>query len=179
MKARRPRMPIKNRVDTDPGVYFLEKFELGDNALLNLVGDALRGAEDGELYCESRKAENLTWKDGRVENASYLEDEVFGLRRVNGDCALIVSGNDFRPELITEAARDLRAVTSTKGNYSFNTPRVITPRYASVNPLEQSMQSRVLSLQKIGEYIRALDSRVKDVSLTLSGETKHIFIVRG
>ncbi len=179
MNARRLRMPAKNHTNTDPRVYFLEKFDLGDNALLNLVGDSLRGAEDGELYCESKEAENLTWQDGRVENASYLKDEGFGLRRVNGDCALIVSGNDFKPELITEAARNLRAVSNTNGDYSFNTPQVITPRYASVNPLEQSMQSRVLSLQKIDEYIRALDSRVKDVSLSLSGETKHILIVRG
>ena len=54
---------------------------------LDVLRDATAGADDGELFLERRRAEVLSYDDGRVRNASYNASEGFGLRAVKGETA--------------------------------------------------------------------------------------------
>ena len=51
----------------------------------SLVGDALDGADDGELYLEYRQSESFTFDDGKLKAASFDTAQGFGLRAVSGE----------------------------------------------------------------------------------------------
>ncbi|HRD29439.1 MAG TPA: DNA gyrase modulator, partial [Caulobacter sp.] len=52
-----------------------------------ILGDALAGADDGELFLERSESEAFVFDDGRLKTASYDTSEGFGLRVVAGETA--------------------------------------------------------------------------------------------
>ena len=62
----------------------LSQFDIDEAAVERIVGDALDGAEDGELYCEFEETESLLFDNGRLKSGSYSTDRGFGLRSVSG-----------------------------------------------------------------------------------------------
>ena len=48
----------------------------------SIVGDALAGTDDGELFLEYRQSEGLGFDDGRLKTASFDTTQGFGLRAV-------------------------------------------------------------------------------------------------
>ena len=49
-----------------------------------ILGDALIGADDGELFVERSESESFLFDDGRLKSAAYDATEGFGLRVVAG-----------------------------------------------------------------------------------------------
>ena len=45
-----------------------------------IVGEALAGMDDGELFLEWSQSESLTFDDGRIKSASFDQSQGFGLR---------------------------------------------------------------------------------------------------
>jgi TldD protein len=54
---------------------------------LNVLQNAVSGADDGELFLERKRSEGLLLDDGRIKQASYDASEGFGLRAVRGEVA--------------------------------------------------------------------------------------------
>src|ERR1700691_64754 len=52
-----------------------------------ILGEALAGADDGELFVERSESESFVFDDGRMKSASYDSTEGFGLRVVAGETA--------------------------------------------------------------------------------------------
>ena len=50
-----------------------------------LLDDALKGADDGELFLEYRLSESFVFDDGRMKSASFDTTQGFGLRAVAGE----------------------------------------------------------------------------------------------
>ena len=62
-----------------------------------ILGEALAGADDGELFLERSESEMFVFDDGRLKTASYDAGEGFGAQRVRqtarpGECSGGVSG---------------------------------------------------------------------------------------
>ena len=71
-----------------------------------LLGDALAGADDGEIFMERSESEAFVFDDGRLKSASYDATEGFGLRVVAGETAGYAHASE-----ISEAARSPMWVT--------------------------------------------------------------------
>src|SRR6202789_1004920 len=52
-----------------------------------ILGEAIAGADDGELFLEQSESESFVFDDGRLKSASYDSTEGFGLRVVAGEAA--------------------------------------------------------------------------------------------
>lgn len=63
---------------------FLYRDGFDPDAAATLTAEALRGAEDGELYLQYRKTEAFGFDDGRLKTASFDTQSGFGLRAVSG-----------------------------------------------------------------------------------------------
>ena len=63
---------------------FFTRSGLERSRVESIVGDALAGADDGELYLEYAQSESLVFDDGRLKNASFDTAQGFGLRAVAG-----------------------------------------------------------------------------------------------
>jgi len=75
---------------------------------LNILKNTCAGADDGELFIERRRSENLMLDDSRLKSANFDASEGFGLRAVRGE----VTGYAHSTEM-TEAA--LKRASDTVG----------------------------------------------------------------
>ncbi|MFN6984192.1 MAG: metalloprotease TldD, partial [Rhizobium oryzihabitans] len=53
-------------------------FDCDETQLRKLVGEALAGADDGELFIEHAQAESLTFDNGRLKGGSFNTHQGFG-----------------------------------------------------------------------------------------------------
>lgn len=147
-----------------------------------LVSDSLVGMDDGELFLEYVQSESLTFDDGRIKSASYNTSQGFGLRSVLGEVSGFAHSSDVSEDAIRRAAETVRAIaTGESASHSLKlTPNApIVPLYTSDNPLaEVEFPAKVAVLADIDAYLRAKDSRIKQVSASLLGSWQVVEIMR-
>src|SRR5204862_2000706 len=69
-----------------------------------LLGGALAGADDGELFIERSESESFVFDDGRLKSAAYDATEGFGLRVVAGETAGYAHSSEICEAAIGRAA---------------------------------------------------------------------------
>ncbi|MBL7373078.1 metalloprotease TldD, partial [Escherichia coli] len=79
-------------------------------AAAKLTAEALRSAEDGELYLQYRKTEAFGFDDGRLKTASFDTQSGFGLRAVSGETTAFAHANEISPAAIRRAAETMALI---------------------------------------------------------------------
>src|ERR671926_319223 len=69
-----------------------------------ILGNALSGADDGELFVERSESESFLYDDGRLKSAAYDATEGFGLRVVAGETAGYAHASEISEAAIRRAA---------------------------------------------------------------------------
>lgn len=146
----------------------------------SLVADALRGADDGELYLEYCQTESLNWDDGRLKSAGFDTAQGFGLRAIAGEAAGYAHATLLTESAIRRAADTVRAVHAGHGGTLAEPPIGTNQRlYTDANPLSlMPFSEKVQLLETIDRYARAKDERVHQVSASLAGEWQAVRIIR-
>ncbi|MDE0148609.1 MAG: metalloprotease TldD [Rhodospirillaceae bacterium] len=146
-----------------------------------LVGDALHGADDGELFLEYTQSESLVFDDGRLKSATFDESQGFGLRALAGEATGYAHASELSEDAIARASTTVRAVLAGHSGAQADGPRGTNRAlYAPVNPLrEMPFERKVKLLEEIDEYARSKDGRIRQVSASLLGEWQAVLIVRG
>ena len=159
---------------------FFESNELDRSRAETIVADTLRGAEDGELFLERRQTESLVFDDGRLKQASFDESQGFGLRAVHGETAAYAHGTEISEAALRRAASVCQTVTSGDTvAHALAPERTNRKLYADTNPAEAlGFQEKVALLQKADAFARALDPRVKQVSVSMAADWQMIEILR-
>ncbi|WP_417512789.1 metalloprotease TldD [Minwuia sp.] len=144
------------------------------------VAEALKGADDGELYLEYSQSEMLAFDDGRLKNASFDTAQGFGLRAVADEAQGYAHASELSEAAIGRATDTVQAVTSghsgTQADGPAGTNRIL---YGDENPLGQpSFEQKVKLLQEIDAYARSKDERVRQVTCSLAGSWKAVQIIR-
>src|SRR5215471_14448882 len=145
-----------------------------------LVGDALKGADDGELFLEYNQSEALGWDDGKLKSASFDTTQGFGLRSIAGEAAGYAHASELSEDAIRRAAATVKAVHAGHGG-SFALPPRGTNRslYSEDNPLSLvPFERKVSLLAEIDAYVRAKDPRVRQVMASISGVWQAVQILR-
>jgi TldD protein len=145
-----------------------------------IVGEALAGMDDGELYLEYSQSESLALDDGRIKSASFDTTQGFGLRAVAGEAAGYAHASDLSEAAIRRAAATVRAVASGYSG-TMAGPPVGTNRslYTDANPLGQvDLAAKTKLLAEIDAYARSRDPRVRQVMASLSGVWQAVQIIR-
>ena len=146
-----------------------------------IVRDALAGGDDGELFLEMRHAEMLAFDDGRLKTASYDQSSGFGLRAVAGEAHGYAHAGELSEAALQRAADSVSAVTKGYSGNAALAPSAgaNNPLYSDQNPLNAtSFDTKIKLLQEIDAYARDSDSRVKQVSASLSGSWQAVQIMR-
>src|SRR5262249_7695084 len=106
----------------------------------------------------------------------------FGLRSVLGEATGYAHASELSEDAIRRAATTVRAVQgghSGKINLSAFPLGTNRSLYSDVNPLhEVPFEAKLSVLQEIDAYVRAQDSRVRQVSVSLAGEWQAVEILR-
>jgi TldD protein len=145
-----------------------------------ILAEAVHEADDGELYLEHRESEALVFDNGRVKSASYDISEGFGMRVVADEAAGYSHSTEISEGALKRAAD---AAASVKRGYR-GTPAPAPERtnrhlYGGTSPIAHpGFADKTALLAEIDAYLREKDARVKQVSVSLSGEWRHIEILR-
>ncbi len=159
---------------------FFDRTGMDQRRIETIVGEALAGMDDGELFLEYSQSESVALDDGRIKSASFDTTQGFGLRAVAGEAAGYAHASELSEAAIRRAATAVRAVASghhgTIADPPSGTNRSL---YTDLNPLgivDLAAKTRLLS--EIDAYARGRDARVRQVMASLSGVWQAVQIIR-
>ncbi len=145
-----------------------------------LLGEALIGADDGEIFAESTQSEAFVFDDGRLKSASYDSTEGFGLRVVAGETAGYAHSSEISQAAIARAAASAALAKRGHSGVAAEGPRATNAKlYGDDDPLASpGFGDKVALLQAIDAFARARDPRVAQVMASLTGERRVVEILR-
>ncbi|HPH70817.1 MAG TPA: DNA gyrase modulator, partial [Kofleriaceae bacterium] len=171
--------PKVDMQQTDP---FFSHGNLDRAQSLRTLEDALHGADDGELYLEHRSSESYMFDDGRLKQASGDTSQGFGLRAVKGETTAYAHSAELTDAALKRAASTVQAVDNGQANVSTKLEPAFGANkhlYVEQNPLAAiEFAQKLAVLQAIDAYLRAKDSRVKQVTATLAANWSRVQILR-
>ena len=159
---------------------FFERTGMDRERVSRLVGDALHGMDDGELFLEHCQSESVALDDGRIKTATFETTQGFGLRGVSGEAAGYAHASELSEDAIKRAGETVRAVKSgTGGVFAAPPPGTNRSLYTDINPLARvDFTAKTSLLQEIDAYARAKDPRVRQVMASLIGVWQAVEILR-
>ena len=159
---------------------FFEQFDLDRRQVEGLVDESLGNADDGELFLEYRQSESFAFDDGKLRSANYDTEHGFGLRAICGEATGFAHSSDMSQAAIRRAGQAVRAVRNGyQGSMMPSPPGTNHALYADLNPLvDVPFATKVKLLEDIDAYIRGKDTRVRQVSVSLTGSWQAVQIIR-
>ena len=168
MNVHSPAPSILDSVGVDPG------------RAAGVLGEALAGADDGELFIERSESESFMFDDGRLKSAAYDATEGFGLRVVAGETAGYAHASEISEAAIRRAAGSAALAKRGYAGVAAEGPRPTNAKlYGEESPLAApDFADKVALLQEIDAWTRARDPRVVQVMASLAGERRTVEILR-
>jgi TldD protein len=159
---------------------FFEKTDLTRKDAENIISETLNKCDDGELYLEDSKSENILLDDNKIKSSSYSSDLGFGFRAISGEIVAYSHSNEISKDSLNQSSKNLQStLKSSKGTYNHEIPKTNKNFYNDINPIEEkNLNSKLEVLNKVNDYLRSKDSNVKQVTSSFSGEQKSIEIIR-
>ncbi|MGH7090685.1 MAG: metalloprotease TldD, partial [Stellaceae bacterium] len=144
------------------------------------IDSALAHADDGELFLELSQSESFVFDDNRLKAASFDTSQGFGLRAVAGEATGYAHATELSEDAIARAAATVRAVTAGhSGTIALPPSRTNLKLYPDLDPLQTAaFGAKVSLLEEMNRYARASDTRVRQVSASLSGEWQQVEVMR-
>jgi TldD protein len=145
-----------------------------------IVGEALSGMDDGELFLEYSQSESLAFDDGRIKSAAFDTAQGFGLRALSGEATGYAHASELSEAAIRRAGETVRAVREGRsGSLALPPSGTNQSLYTDLNPLVQvDFAVKAKLLADIDAYLRARDPRVSQVMASLSGSWQAVEIIR-
>lgn len=137
------------------------------------------GIDAADLYFQSQVSETWVLEDGIVKEGSFNLDQGVGVRAQSGEKTGFAYSNAIGLDALTQAAQAARSISRAgqQGRVqAFVCPQV-TQLYAEGNPLDvMNRAEKVELLQRIDRATRALDPRIKQVTVSLAGVWDRILV---
>ena len=137
------------------------------------------GIDAADLYFQSQVSETWVLEDGIVKEGSFNLDQGVGVRAQSGEKTGFAYSNAISLDALTQAAQAARSISRAgqQGRVqAFVSPQV-AQLYAEGNPLDvMSRAEKVELLQRIDRATRALDPRIKQVTVSLAGVWDRILV---
>ena len=159
---------------------FFNRIGLDRQRLDAIVGEALNGADDGELFLEYRQSESMVLDDGCLKSAAFDTTQGFGLRAVAGEATGYAHATELTEEAVRRAGEAVAAVCRGRsGTVALPPARTNRSLYTDDNPLALvPFETKTKLLADIDDYARGRDSRVRQVIASLAGEWQAVHVQR-
>ena len=145
-----------------------------------ILGEALVGADDGEIFAERSESESFLYDDGRLKSAAYDSSEGFGLRVVAGETAGYAHSSEISEASLRRAAQSAALAKRGYAGTAAEAPRATNEKlYGEDDPTASpAFSDKVALLQEIDAWCRERDPRVVQVMASLAGERRTVEILR-
>jgi TldD protein len=147
--------------------------ELTQQHLENVLGTMLGHQIDaGELFFQALQHESWALEDGIIKDATFSRDRGVGVRALSGEKTGFAYCDEIMLPALQKAASAASTIAYQGGQHYVRPGSLISKQrlYAPIDPLTScERQTKVALLQKIDDYAKKQDSRVKQVFASLSG----------
>jgi len=159
---------------------FFDQTGLDQSRTEALTVEALKGADDGELFLEYSLSESFSYDNGRLKSASFDTSQGFGLRAVSGEATGYAHASELSDGALKRAAETVKAVqTGQSGTLGEGPQGTNQSFYSDENPLgSASFEDKVKLLEEMDAYARSKDPRVNQVMASLAGSWQAVQIIR-
>jgi len=159
---------------------FFSRTGMDKTAVEAKVTETLDGCDDGELFFEYSQAESLSYDDGRIRSAAFDTAQGFGLRALVGETTGFAHSSTLSEDAIKRAAETVTAVKAGHGGTLADPPQGTNRAlYTDENPLPLiPYETKVKTLEDVNAYARGLDSKVQQVSASLTASWQAVQIIR-
>ncbi|WP_417598304.1 metalloprotease TldD [Oceanospirillum sp.] len=157
-----------------PGNVSLDQL---DRFLVEAMGP---GIDFADLYFQQSMSESWVLEEGIVKDAGYSADRGVGVRSVSGEKTGFSYSGDISALAISQAAQAARSIVrqGQSGRVEALSKVDFKPLYAADNPiLALSSEEKLAILQQADSIARDQDSRVKEVTASLSANFEQILVV--
>ncbi|MDH4611213.1 metalloprotease TldD [Pseudomonas sp. BN102] len=160
--------------------HLLAPGELSIEQLPAILGElAGPGIDAADLYFQGQISESWVLEDGIVKEGSFHLDQGVGVRAQSGEKTGFAYSNAITADALRQAARAARSISRAgqEGRVqAFASPQV-TRLYDSSSPLDViSRAEKVELLKSVDAATRALDPRIKQVTVSMAGVWERILI---
>ena len=137
------------------------------------------GIDAADLYFQTQVSETWVLEDGIVKEGSFNLDQGVGVRAQSGEKTGFAYSNAITPEALSQAARAARSIARAgqQGRVQAFKATEVLPLYAADNPLDVIDRAQKVELLKhIDVATRALDPRIKQVTVSLAGVWDRVLV---
>lgn len=148
-----------------------------EQVLSKILGKTI---DNADLYFQSAQSESWVLEDGIIKGGSYNIDRGVGVRAMSGEKTGFAYSDDIVMPALEQAAQAARSISHQSGHQAIKAWKWASGHelYLPVNPLTSLKdQDKVALLQRIDAYTRQQDSRVIQVTVSLSAEYETILVM--
>jgi len=168
----------------------LSPYSLTDSSIETVFGDIMtHDADYADLYFQYSRSEGWSLEEGRVKSGSFNIDQGVGVRVVSGEKTAFAYSDDISLPALRDAAVATRSIARAGGNGSAKaiaknpSSRASSLRASSLytpnDPISSLLDAeKVRILERLEQFARAIDPRVKEVMGRLSGEYEVVMVAR-
>lgn len=138
------------------------------------------GIDFADLYFQQSMSESWVLEEGIVKDAGYSADRGVGVRSISGEKTGFSYSGDISALAISQAAEAARSIVrqGQSGKVEALGRVAFKPLYAQDNPiLALSSEEKLAILQQADTIARETDSRVKEVTASLSANFEQVLVV--
>ncbi len=137
-----------------------------------------RSIDFADIYLQDQVLESWSLEDGIVRDAGYSHDQGAGVRVNSGEQVGFAYTDDLTQSALMASAQAASGIAargqSTAAGLSRQTKQ---PLYTGHSPFNAEPQTRVQFLKEMDAYVRALDPRVQEVTLSLVAQHEKTAVV--
>ncbi len=152
-----------------------------DSDIEKLMNQLLSAEVDAaDIYFQSSHSESWVLESGIVKEGHHSIEQGAGVRAVSGEKTGFAYSDRLEMPVLFEAINNVKAITRQAQNAQVNLNAINTNArilYPALNPLKSlADQQKIDFLKQIDTQTRALDSRIEEVIVSLSGVHEHILV---
>jgi TldD protein len=148
-----------------------------DRVMAQLLGAAVDAAD---VYLQATRYESWVLEDGIVKEGSHSIEQGAGVRAVAGEKTGFAYSDEIALPTLLEAARNARAIArqGAAGRRAVAAVQRPPALYLPIDPLDSlPEEDKIALLKRLDEACRALDPRVEQVIVSLSGSHDVVMVI--
>ncbi|TYL41770.1 metalloprotease TldD [Dickeya chrysanthemi] len=154
--------------------------KLSHQDLQSILGSlSERRLDYADLYFQSSYHESWVLEDRIIKDGSYHIDQGVGIRAISGEKTGFAYADQITLNALQQSAQAARSIVREQGNGAVKTLGEVPHRglYPQANPLDSlSREEKIALLQRVDATARAADSRVQEVTASLTGVYELILV---
>lgn len=138
-----------------------------------------KGIDNADLYFQHSIMESWALEDGIVKQGTFSVDQGIGIRSQAVEKTGFAYSNTLTKEALLQAASAAKSIVNSgqTGRVQAFSQVAASSLYIANNPLEaMAREDKVALLKRIDQAVRALDPRIQQVTVSLTGVWEHILI---